>query len=266
MNIIELTTPIFQFIVDNTNLFDSNHDNIKSSLLHLIEKQLNECDEFKNVTKLVILDTPFTTNKDGDVIEAHSIKLNDNLKFSGKLYLYAIIRTPEMYNINTMYTPVKDGCCITPTIYNPETFVPVKHIMLAFSPEQLQDSGMTKDNSTRKQLHNMLDTILDNQNEYQVRGEHGIILRCIAETIEQDGKIIHRQNMDGITLDSTPFQPIYYIENSGEYSSTTMPIRRVQHKYIPSELTDKFIEEFGDKGIDVTGAEIEAFLAQNINK
>ena len=42
---------------------------------------------------------------------------------------------------------------------------------------------------------------------------------------------------------------------------------KLEHKLIPSELKDKFLEEFKEEGIHITGEQIDEFLKiNNINK
>jgi hypothetical protein len=139
---------------------------LTSTELNEMKDELIECDEFKE-TYLVIMDLPITKDKYSDeVISAANYLLHKGTTFKDVSYLYSISLTPEVYDPITLYQPVKNGCSITPALFNPETFLTYRQIIL--SSEDLGD---------RKALHDKLDDILNNQREYMVKGKKSILIR-----------------------------------------------------------------------------------------
>jgi hypothetical protein len=144
---------------------------------------------------------PVTLDENNNSIETKTYKVVPNQKFKGKCYLLSLALTPEMFDPKKIHEPVLYGACITPTIYNPETFEPKKKIVLEFSPEISQDKTIyaygnpsmindiedTYEQQLRKQLHETLDKILDNPELYQVKGEKGVMVRGIFE-LDSDNK------------------------------------------------------------------------------
>ena len=87
-------------------------------------------------------------------------------------------------NPDTLHTPVKDGACITPTVYNPETIKPIKKIVLEYSPERAQDGLVDGEYELKMEMKDLLDKVLDNPYDYQVKGERGVIVRGVFERNE----------------------------------------------------------------------------------
>ena len=144
-------------------------------------ERIKQCEEFSECEELIIIKLPVTKLENGKNAIPLTYKLGEGLKFKGKCRLLSLALTPEMFDFNTIHEPVLDGACITPVIYNPETFEPKKKIILEFSPEELQDDVYSTEEVKRKQLHETLDKILDNPENYQVRGEKGVMVRGIFE-------------------------------------------------------------------------------------
>jgi hypothetical protein len=163
-------------------------------------ERIKQCDEFSECDEIVIMKYPITLDENNNSIETKTYKVVPNQKFKGKCYLLSLALTPEMFDPKKIHEPVLDGACITPTIYNPETFEPKKKIVLEFSPEISQDKTIyaygnpsmindiedTYEQQLRKQLHETLDKILDNPELYQVKGEKGVMVRGIFELVESN--------------------------------------------------------------------------------
>jgi hypothetical protein len=136
--------------------------------------ELKECDEFEK-TDLVIMDLPVAVwvkaDNTQENINAMSYLLREDTTFEGISYLYTISLTPEVFDSNDVHNPVKDGCSITPTMYNPRTFLPYRKIILDF-----QNDVETRENY-RQALHDRLDDILNNEREYTIKGKRGVMLR-----------------------------------------------------------------------------------------
>jgi hypothetical protein len=94
-----------------------------------------------------------------------------------------------MYDPNLLLKPVKNGAAIGPTIYDPMDFTPRKHILLTWNPEMAQDiSGINKELTFKNDIHKLLDDVLENPEEYRVKGAIGIMVRGVFKTKNVDRK------------------------------------------------------------------------------
>ncbi len=143
---------------------------VSYNLLSLMENKLLECDEFKEVNSLTIINSIVYEDK-----LCHTTKLSDNYVFSGDVKIMSFSLTPTMYDPENWMKPIKDGCTVTPTMYNPETFEPYKKIILNVDVENMVDNS----DGSRVYLHKMLDKILDNPKKYEPKGTRGILVRGI---------------------------------------------------------------------------------------
>jgi len=170
MKVKELIQEILGDSQTETNIFDVFNDDITGGKkLSLIKDKLLECEEFSECDELLLLDKPVyedTVNDKNYLVE--TFKLYDDYKFSGKVWLYSILLTSEIYQ--NEFTTVKDGAGITPLLYNPINFNPMKKIMLEFNPE---------DNPN--QLHDLMDKVINNPSEYEIKGERYVLVRCYVE-------------------------------------------------------------------------------------
>jgi hypothetical protein len=245
--------------VDETCLYGKELDKYKNII--------KECDEFAKCDSLDILTMPLVKGKNNDKIYTpHTIKLSDLMEFKGRCYLLSLGLTPEMYDPNQLIRPVKNGAAMGPTIYDPSTFEPRKHILLTWSPEMVQDfSGGNYDSTLRNDIHKLLDDVLDNPEEYKTKGLRGVLIRGLFEVTDMnDGSEVIRNVYD---LDLTASKPedvgyaVYYLEQNvikpGEIEL------RLNNKIIPSHLKDKFIDEVGTDPKIITEELIDNFLANN---
>jgi len=231
---------------------------------------IKECDEFAKCDSLDILTMPLVKGKNGEIYTTNTIKLSDLTEFKGRCYLLSLGLTPKMYNPNQLIKPVKNGAAIGPTIYDPSTFEPRKHILLTWSPEMAQDmSGTNNELTLRNDIHKLLDDVLDNPDEYKTKSFRGILVRGLFEVIDNnDGSEVDRKVYD---LDLTVNKPedvgykVFYLETNvikpGEIEM------RLNNKIIPSHLKDKFIDEVGTDPKIITEKIIDEFLEnQGINR
>ena len=166
--------------VDETCLYGKELDKYKNII--------KECDEFAKCDSLEILKMPLVKKVGGGVYTANTIKLSDLMEFKGRCYLLSLGLTPEMYDPNQLIKPVKNGAAMGPTIYDPSTFEPRKHILLTWSPDVTQDLlGTNNEETLRNDIHKLLDDVLDNPEEYQTKGFRGVYVRGLFEVIE-DGE------------------------------------------------------------------------------
>jgi len=156
--------------------------------LEKYKKIIMNTDEFKECDSLEILEHPLVKDKNGEILTTSTVKLSDVMTFKGKCYLLSLALTPVMYDPNQLIKPVKNGAAMGPTIYDPMTFEPKKHILLTWSPEMVQDLSGTNDELTlRNDIHKLLDDVLDNTEEYQTKGFRGVLVRGLFEVIEDSG-------------------------------------------------------------------------------
>jgi hypothetical protein len=252
-----------QTFVDETCLYGNELDKYKNII--------KECDEFAKCDSLDILTMPLAKGKYPDKIyTTNTIKLSDLMEFKGRCYLLSLGLTPEMYDPSRLLKPVKNGAAIGPTIYDPSTFEPRKHILLTWSPEMAQDvSGANDELTLRNDIHKLLDDVLDNPEEYKTKGLRGVLVRGLFEVIDNnDGSDVDRKVYE---LDLTASKPddvgykVFYLEtNVIKHGEIEL---RLNNKIIPSHLKDKFIDEVGTDPKIITEKIIDEFLEnQGINR
>ena len=215
---------------------------LDSKILNQIKDMLKECDEFKDVDEFVIIDIPFFDNDKNEIIESHTLKIDENTKFKKRVYLHSISLTPEIYNPEDVFIPVKNGACITPNFYN-DSFKPSKKICIDFCPEELQDEENTK----RQELHNLLDDVLNYPEQYRIKGDNGVLVRGIFELIERDNKETYREigeiNLDYNNQKNFMVSYMKNVNNSGNINIL------IKHEFFPIELEEKFKSKFKEKSV-----------------
>lgn len=267
MKLKELLTEIFggtpqrddTFGFDRLTLY--GRDNLSQ-----YKERILQCDEFSECTELNFMNMPMLLSNDDTPLKADSYKLVEGQKFKGICYLLSLALTPEVFNPDTLHTPVKDGACITPVVYNPETFKPLRKIVLEYSPERAQDGVVDGEYELKMEMKSLLDKVLDNPYDYQVKGERGVIVRGVFEKNEIVKEVTPTRYLTGaksfVKEEETP-GIAYYLE--------TIPIKegevemKFKTKLIPPHLKKLYIETFGEKNIQVTEEEINKFLEDNSN-
>ena len=133
--------------------------------------------------KIIWADLPAGIAEDESAFVVKSFKITDELEsddtYKGKVaYFYSIAFTPQMYNPSILHTPVKDGCVLAPVTYNPETFLPKRSVTIEWSPEFPVDleNPMTWEDE-KKMLHDKLEMVLENPDDYKPIGERYGMLR-----------------------------------------------------------------------------------------
>ena len=76
------------------------HNVLAGKSLKLCEEIILNCDEFKDVDELIIIESPSLANTDNEILDSISYKISDKSKFLGKAYLYSIGLTPRLYDEN----------------------------------------------------------------------------------------------------------------------------------------------------------------------
>ena len=142
-------------------------------------------DHYK-VKKVLWMEIPSGLTEDGEqaiVAQTHKL-LDTDILYEGKIaYVYQILFTPKMYDPKTIHQPVKDGCTFGPLLYNPETFEPSRSITITFSPTFPQDIDSKEDQKQvmKQFLHDKLDKVLTNPEEYIPEAFRGCMLRFAAK-------------------------------------------------------------------------------------
>ena len=132
------------------------------------------------------MEIPSGLTEDGEqaiVAQTHKL-LDTDILYEGKTaYVYQILFTPKMYDPKTIHQPVKDGCTFGPLLYNPETFEPSRSITITFSPTFPQDIDSKEDQEQvmKQFLHDKLDKVLTNPEEYIPEAFRGCMLRFAAK-------------------------------------------------------------------------------------
>ena len=235
---------------------------LNSKVLEEVKDELLKFDVFSECDDLEIVHYPTFKVGDDKVLTTQTFKYKEGMKFKGKGYLYSISLTPELYDPSKMLEPVKNGAAISPAIYNPITFEPTKHILLTWSPEMAQDLSVTKDETTlRNDIHKLLDDVLDNPEEYRMKGTRHIMIRGVFEVTNEDINL-EPNYLVGKSSQPEGYLVFYMVKEEGENNEVNMALKQ---KLIPSNLKDKFIERFNYGGTigEMSEEEINQFLEEN---
>lgn len=235
---------------------------LNSKVLEEVKDELLKFDAFSECDDLEIVHFPIFKVCDDKVLTAQTYKYKEGMKFKGKGYLYSISLTPELYDPSKMLEPVKNGAAISPAIYNPITFEPTKHILLTWSPEMAQDLSVTKDETTlRNDIHKLLDDVLDNPEEYRIKGTRHIMMRGVFEVTNEDINL-EPNFLVGKSSQPEGYLAFYMVKEEGEDNEVNMALKQ---KLIPYNLKDKFIERFNYRGEirELSEEEINQFLEEN---
>lgn len=238
--------------------------------------RIKKCEEFSECDEIVIMKFPVTIDEEKNKIESKTYKLVPKQKFKGKCYLLSLALTPEMFDPKKIHEPVLDGACITPTLYDPETFMPRKKIVLEFSPEAAQDNLIyaygnpsmindfenTNQEQLKRKLHETIDKIFDNPEMYQVKGEKGVMVRGAFEVVKSPSGI-ENSKLFGLETEKETHFSTFFFEKDEENSKDGEHNLKLSKMDIPIDLREKYMEELGPKSIHVKREEIEEFLNTN---
>jgi len=167
---------------------------LKPEDLKLIKNQLLQCDEFKNVDELIIMDAPNGEfkNKDNSTFNVHAFvhKFMKDTKYKGTCYLYYIGLSPGIYN--RPLDQVKNNIGFIPSLINPHTFESEKIITISVPVDSNKEQIKTI-------LLNLVDD-LDNLKEYTLPQGRNIVIRGLfleeghepnsKEMVTEDNKCI----------------------------------------------------------------------------
>ena len=272
MKLKELLTEIFEENSNQDNQFGFgfnaltlySRDGIGGGLSQYKERIL-QCEEFPECTELNFMNIPMILSNDNEPITAMDFKLVKGQKFKGVCYLLSLGFTPEVFNPDTIHTPVKDGACITPIVYNPETFKPLRKIVLEYNPESSQDGIIEGYNDHKTGLKNLLDKVLNNPYDYQIKGERDIIVRGVFEKNEVIKEVTPARYLTGarsfIKEEETPGVAYYLVKlKNDEGNEVAITVKTM---LIPPHLKQLFKDTYGDRNLELTKEEIDKFLEEN---
>ena len=265
MKLKELLTEIFRETPNDNNQFGFDgltlygRDNLEP-----YKERILQCEEFSECTELNFMNLLMLLSNDDLPLKADTYKLVEGQRFKGVCYLLSLALTPEVFNPDTLHTPVKDGACITPTVYNPETFKPLKKIVLEYSPERAQDGLVDGEYELKMELKSLLDKVLDNPYDYQVKGERGVIVRGAFERNEIVQEVTPPRYLTGVKSfvkeEEMPGMAFYMDKNEISEGEVEIKIKNV---LIPPHLKQLFKDTFGDKNLELTKEDIDKFLEDN---
>jgi hypothetical protein len=257
LEIVQLSQPEDNLLMDN-QLYGKNLEKYKEIIF--------KTDEFNECESLDILEYPLSKSKDGKVLTPYTVKLSDVMKFKGRCYLLSLTLTPEMYDPTLMLKPVKDGAAIGPTVYDPITFEPKRQILLSFNPSvhfNFKNPFEHSEEFKRDEIHQLLDKVLDNFDEYKIKGNKEVLVRGLFEVVDNGGQVT-TNTYDVDLLKQNPEEVgylAYYIEENvvspGEIKL------EIKKKLIPPHLKDAFILEVGTEPAKITEKMIDNFLEFN---
>jgi len=138
--------------------------------------------KYMKVKNVVWVDFPAFLDENQNALVVKTMRLDyttNHQKAPDKTcYLYSISFTPRMYEQVEITTPVKDGCVMSPTMYDYTTFMPYKSITIQWSPEHMQDSYVIGEPvlDEKQMIRDMLEKVLSNPDEYKPAGKiYGLI-------------------------------------------------------------------------------------------
>ncbi|CAB4143292.1 hypothetical protein UFOVP449_151 [uncultured Caudovirales phage] len=154
--------------------------NLSAEQLTKVQDILKQYYGFKQI---VWVDLPTFVAEDATTCVVKPHRITDELEpvdtyKDAVAYFYSIVFTPKMYKPEEIYQPVKDGCVLSPIIYDPTTFLPKRSITIEWCPEFPVDleNPMTWEDE-KKMIHDKLEMVLENAEDYMPAGYIGGILR-----------------------------------------------------------------------------------------
>ena len=238
-------------------LIGTSFDSVLNSVdLEKIKDELLKTDAFSECDDLEIVHYPIFKLGEDKVLTTQTHRYGEDIKYRGKCYLYSISLTPEMYEPAKVLIPVKDGASISPILYDPSTFEPLKKIVLTFSPE-----GQMDDETKKQEIRDLLNKVLDNPEEYRTKGTRGILIRGVFEQINYDRKF-EPDYLVGTIQESETYIGYYMVKEKGSNDKESLYIKS---KQIPKKLKESFIEKFTEEGKlkETTEEELNQFLEEN---
>lgn len=172
---------------------------LNSTQLGVIFDELSKTKAFKNA-KLHIIDNLFIVSSGKtETLQTKAVqtmKLSEGSSFSGDVYIHSISLSPKLYDPKSYTRFTKEDAVVTPCIYDVETFIPHKYMILKWSPENAQDMSTLDGKDFRQYFHKLLDNVLDsiitNDDKYTIKSNRAIMIRGIWDN--------HSGNEESMTI------------------------------------------------------------------
>jgi hypothetical protein len=167
MKLLEIIEPLFEsgILIDNTLI----RDNLK-----LIKNLILKCDEFKDVTELVISGQPCARTA--------TFKLNENFSFKGVVKIVSFHRSPPLFDKDILNNSklIKDNASISPCFHKPDSIFSVnRRIIMDIDLNSLRDKGVN-------QYLNILNDILINSKDYEHPPFYNYMIRGVFEDFKNE--------------------------------------------------------------------------------
>jgi hypothetical protein len=251
--------------LEEDKLFERiNTSPVESSILyggdvlkHFKDKIL-ETYEFSDVGEVELLDYPIVHDINGQSQTPKTYLLQGGEKIIGKAHILSIELTREVFKSENLHDNITDGASVSPKLYNEDTFKPFRQILLEYNPDKYKNEEWGSENLIRQELHDKVDEILENMEKYTAKGSRSILIRGFFEGIEKS-PVKPREKFHSIVPEPKAYVAFYAEKVSDENGLTA----KLKQKIIPAELRDDYLKQFGSRGIDVSGEEIEEFLSKH---
>lgn len=184
----------------------------------MIKKFLLCFDEFKGVNKINVLESPvyLVDIKTSAPIEQDETNLGDkskvksyqvqtfiydpnkesNIEFNEEIDLYSITLSSKIYDpLELTTSKLGVGTWVTPILYSPSDFTPLREIRVIFSPEGIQDIFSLKNNEEsekeiKKRLVKNFEDAIDNGLKENIPYKRSVMFRLsdrsVKETLEKN--------------------------------------------------------------------------------
>lgn len=230
---------------------------LKGQKLKDVVGLLKKTNTFKDVEEFVITECPIIEVGD-KLISTVAIKLDENIRFGKKCYLYGISLTPEVYDPEKMGEPVKNNASILPTMCSDGDLEPYREIRIRVSSERLQDGTVNKEN----ELKELFSDILENPESYMFKGDRGIIVFGVFEEIENletNEKTIKEIKNPVLEKNQMNYRQVFYMKSKKKDNGLfNFSLKTTQ---IHKDLEEKFKKTFKE-GIP-NEEEVNLFLKNN---
>jgi hypothetical protein len=228
----------------------------ESQMLPILDR-IKETDEFSDVEELNLLYAPYVHTINGEKQQIKTYKFKGGEKIKGKAYLISIQLSGEIFYPHNLVENVVDGGAISPKQYDAVNFKPSRQILLDYNPDKYKNFDVAdNDNLIRQELHDKLDEILKDKDKYLAKGERVLLVRGYFESIETPN-VKEPEKFKTVIPDPKAYIAFYMEKESTKDGFSG----KLKQKIIPAELREEYLKEFGDRGIDVSGSEIDEFLA-----
>lgn len=230
-----------------------------------------KCDNFSTASEMEFFERPFLVDDNGRIMEAKTLKVSDDMQFYGRVIVYQASISDSFSYDPASYGPVLKGACITPVIYDGETFEPKKRIVINFSPEKVQDRVLLDEDDFRKSMHELLDEILDFPEAFTRKPKRDVVLRGYFERVESPPPPstvnVENNEMFEFTMDlssikhfkerTNDYRVLFFFENRVLNGNMSIGLQKY---YIPEELGERALIELGPQP---SRAHIEEFMTRN---